>query len=123
MIDKLKSIISRNLINIRGFRSNRKIVIFESDDWGGIRIPNIKCIDYLRKLNIDVDKCHYMLNDTLENHNDFENIFEVLTKFRDSKNQYPKITANTIICNPDFERIEQSNFEKLFFRIKHYYLQ
>ena len=26
-----------------------------------------------------------MLNDTLENHNDFENIFEVLTKFRIQK--------------------------------------
>ncbi len=114
MINKLKRTISRNLINIPGYRTNRKIVVFESDDWGSIRMPNKESIDYLRKLGVDVDKCHYMLNDTLESQNDFENLFEILTKFKDSKEKNPKITANTIVCNPDFIRIEQSGFKNYF---------
>jgi len=114
LIHKLKNIITRNLINISGFRSNKKIVIFESDDWGSIRMPNVESIDYLRKLGVNVDKCHYMLNDTLESQTDFENLFEILAKFKDSTGTYPKITANTIVCNPDFERIAESNFENYF---------
>ena len=47
-------------------------------------MPNKESIDYLRKLGVDVDKCHYMLHDTLESQNDFENLFEILTKFKDS---------------------------------------
>ena len=110
----LKQIISRNRTNFLGWRTNRKIIVFESDDWGSIRIPDNYCINHLKKLDINVDKCHYMLNDTLENQKDYENIFEVLTKFRDSKSQHPKITANTIVRNPDFNKIEQSGFKNYF---------
>jgi hypothetical protein len=114
MINNLKEIVSRNLVNIPGFRTNRKIVVFESDDWGSIRMPSIEAINYLKKIGIAVDKCHYMLNDILENQFDFERIFEVLTEFKDCKGSHPKITANTIVANPDFDKIRDSNFENYF---------
>ena len=36
MFKKLKSSIGRNLTNARGWRSNRKIFVIESDDSGSI---------------------------------------------------------------------------------------
>ena len=114
MIINIKKKISQNRINIFGFKTSRKIIVFESDDWGSIRMPNKQSINVLREMGLKVDSCHYMLNDTLENQSDFENLFEILTKFKDVKEQHPKITSNTIVCNPDFKRIEQSNFENYF---------
>ena len=114
MTHKIRRTISRNLLNSRGFHTNRKIIVFESDDWGSIRMPNCESIDYLRKLGINVDNCHYMLNDTLESQNDLEKLFEILSKFKDSRGKNPRITANTIVCNPDFPRIEQSDFKNYY---------
>ena len=37
---KLKQIISHNLLNIPGWRTKRKLVVIESDDWGAIRMPS-----------------------------------------------------------------------------------
>ena len=39
MIRKIKHALGNNLINIRGWRTNRKIVVIESDDWGTLRTP------------------------------------------------------------------------------------
>lgn len=36
----LKQYITHNLLNIPGWRTNRKIVVIESDDWGSIRMPS-----------------------------------------------------------------------------------
>jgi hypothetical protein len=45
MINSLKSTLSRNLTNARGWRTNRKIVVIESDDWGSIRMPHMLIIN------------------------------------------------------------------------------
>jgi hypothetical protein len=45
MINSLKSTLSRNLTNARGWRTNRKIIVFESDDWGSIRMPHMLIIN------------------------------------------------------------------------------
>ena len=36
----LKQTITHNLLNIPGCRTNRHIVVIESDDWGSIRMPS-----------------------------------------------------------------------------------
>ena len=36
----LKKIMADVAINLRGPRLGRKIVVFESDDWGNIRMPS-----------------------------------------------------------------------------------
>lgn len=43
-MQKLKSRLSRNLVNALGCRTNRKIVVFESDDWENIRMRDQKNI-------------------------------------------------------------------------------
>jgi hypothetical protein len=42
MINFLKSTLSINITNARGWRTNREIIVLESDDWCAIRIPNLK---------------------------------------------------------------------------------
>lgn len=106
----LKQTISRNLINIIGFRTNRKIVVIESDDWGSVRMPSKKAFDKLLNAGIRVDNCHYCKYDSLESESDLSLLFDVLCSVKD-KNENPAIiTGNSVVANPDFEKIAKSNF-------------
>ena len=44
MLDKIK----RHISNIPGWRTNRKLVVFESDDWGSIRMPDKKTFEKIQ---------------------------------------------------------------------------
>ena len=46
-LNKLKSIAGRHLVNSKGWRTNRKIVVLESDDWGAIRMSSKEAFDKL----------------------------------------------------------------------------
>jgi hypothetical protein len=110
MINSLKSTLNRNLTNAKGWRTNRKIIVIESDDWGSIRMPDKKTVDFLKTKGLAVDKCPYVMNDCLESNDDLEILFEFIEK----RNKHPVITANFLTANPNFEKIEKSNFEKYF---------
>lgn len=109
MMSNLKETVSRNLINIPGFRTKRKIVVFESDDWGSIRMPSKKVFESLKNHGIPVDKSPYCKFDSLESNSDMERLLDLLSGFKDFKGNKPIITANTVVANPDFENI-QANF-------------
>jgi hypothetical protein len=36
----LRDILGKYYINLRGWKTKRKIVVIESDDWGSIRMPS-----------------------------------------------------------------------------------
>lgn len=110
MLAKIKSSISRNLTNARGWRTDRKIVVFESDDWGSIRMPNKQNFDLLIKNNIRVDSSKYNSLDSLEKKDDLELLFELISKYTDINRCHPKFTFNTVMGNPDFEAIRKLNF-------------
>jgi hypothetical protein len=38
MLSEIKQNLSRNLSNLPGWRTNRHIIVMESDDWGSIRM-------------------------------------------------------------------------------------
>ena len=111
----IKHNIFQYLINIPGFRINRKIVVLESDDWGSIRMPSVQVYNKLLKSGIRVDNCHFNRYDSLENVDDLESLFNLLIKFKDVNGNHPVITANTIVANPDFEKIKDSKYEQYFF--------
>ena len=54
MTGKLSAIMSfkaklmRNLSNLPGWRTKRKIVVIESDDWGSIRMPSKRAYEELK---------------------------------------------------------------------------
>lgn len=109
------SILKRNIINILGFRTNRKIVIIESDDWGSIRMPSIEVYKKLKSNGYSVDKRQYERLDSLESEDDLNMLFDILVKFKDSTGNPPIITANSVVTNPDFEKIKEFSFTKYFY--------
>jgi len=93
-----------------GWKTDKKIVVFESDDWGAIRMPNKIVYDKLIKTNDKLVDDNYSKFDGIARTDDLEILFEVLSKHKDKNENNPVITANTIVANPDFEKIRKSNF-------------
>ena len=100
--------------NSRGWKTDRKIVVIESDDWGSIRMPSKDVYEKLLLKGYAVDKLSYLKYDALESNSDLRQLFDVLTSVKDVKGNHPVITANTIMSNPDFDKIRASNFKKYY---------
>ena len=107
--------ISSNLLNLPGWHTNRKIVVIESDDWGSIRMPSKEVYEKLLKKNIPVDQLSFNRYDSLASVDDLTALFEVLNSVHD-KNGNPAIfTANTIVANPDFNKIMENGFNQYYY--------
>lgn len=111
----LKESILHYLFLNTGWRSDRKIVVFESDDWGMIRMASKKAFNYFKKAGVPVESCLYNSNDMLENNEDLELLFETFNCVKDKNGNPAILTANNIVANPDFEKIKQSNFQDYFY--------
>ncbi len=109
----------KNFIShLPGWKTRRKILVIESDDWGSIRMPSRKSFDRLRAKGIDVesgDSLRYNLYDTLANEDDLHALFEVLRTHKDSYGNPAVITAMSLSANPDFERIRSDHFDRYHF--------
>jgi hypothetical protein len=116
---ELKRLYIRKYHKIKGRKIKRKFLVIESDDWGTIRMPNIEVYNSLIKSGRIDDKLAYSKFDALESNDDLMALFDILHKFKDSNGQHPVITANTIMSNPDFDKIRSSEFKnyahELFF--------
>lgn len=102
-----KRILAKNYINAIGWRTNKRYVLIESDDWGSIRMPSKKVYDLLLSKGIHVDKDYFDQYDSLESTDDLTALFEVLTGVKDSLGHPAVITPLAVSANPNFELIEQ----------------
>lgn len=109
-VTRLKSEVSRNLLNVPGWRTRRKLVLIESDDWGSIRMPSSEVYRKFIDRGFDIAGSDYNRIDTLESNEDLEMLFEVLRSHKDSRGNAPVITANCVMGNPDFPKIRESDF-------------
>jgi len=108
----------RNLSNIPGWRTNRRIVVFESDDWGSIRMPSRLAFRNLSNAGMDLkgfDALRYNLYDTLETSSDLELLFQLLGSVRDSANNPAVFTAVSVMANPDFKKIKENGYRQYFY--------
>jgi hypothetical protein len=108
-----------SLVNIPGTRTSRKIVVFESDDWGTIRMRDRRALQALKQFGVRAEQCPYLSNDHLEAAGDMQALFDVLSRYRDSHGRPAKFTFNTIMANPDFQRIRESSFLSYFWEHFH----
>ncbi len=115
MIAKLKTKIASNLRNVPGWRTNRKIVVFESDDWGAIRMPSKETYSKLLTKGLNVNQSPYNKYDALESNDDLSALFEILMKYKGKNGKHPVFTALSIVANPDFKKIKENNFSKYEF--------
>ncbi len=116
MLSTFKYSISKNLVNIPGWFTNRKIIVIESDDWGSIRMPSNGVYSSLLKNGIRVNECPYCSNDSRETAEDLEMLYETLLSVKDKNNNPGKVTANFLVANPDFDAIERSNYQNYSFK-------
>jgi hypothetical protein len=107
---KIKENLNLHLRNIPGWTTNRKIVVFESDDWGSVRMSSKEAYEKLFKDGIAVNDNHFIANDALECNSDIESLYEVLTNYKDKTGRNPVFTAVCVVANPDFEKIKRNGF-------------
>ncbi len=110
----VKQKIVHNLLNIPGHRTGKKNIVFESDDWGSIRMPSKKAVDELYATGINVYSNPFNNLDALESEEDLTSLYEVLCRFKDHHGNHPVITANCIVANPDFDKIKNNNFQNYY---------
>ena len=108
MLERIK----KNIINVPGKRLAKKFLVLESDDWGTIRMPGKEAYDKLLAKNLVQANDAFSKYDALETDKDLTDLFEVLAKYKDNKQNHPVITANTVVCNPDFDKIKESGYRE-----------
>jgi len=105
----------KNLSNFIGWKTSRKIVVIESDDWGSVRTRSRKDYDEMLAKGLEVDRSVFTKFDGLESNRDLENLFEVLSKYKDSTGRSAVFTPMCLVANPNFERIKASDFLEYHF--------
>lgn len=103
--------LAKNYINAIGWRTKKKLVLIESDDWGAIRMPSRETYEKLRVAGAG-DGCFFDKFDSLESSKDLELLFEVLSSVKDHKGQYAIMQPFTVVANPNYEAIEANQFSK-----------
>lgn len=78
-------------------------------------MPSSRAYNELLKAGFPLEKRPFERYDTLESQDDLNALFEVLTLFKDDHGNHPVLTLNTILTNPDFDRIESGNFLEYHF--------
>jgi hypothetical protein len=107
-----RKFLTKNYINFRAWKTNRKIVVIESDDWGSIRMRSKLCYKELLRKKIPVNKSYFTRNDALETNEDIFELQTILSNHKDHKGNHPKITMNSLVANPDFDSIINNGYTK-----------
>ncbi len=92
-------------VNRLGWKSNRTLLVIESDDWGMVRVASLAAYRRLQAKGYPVDECPYNRYDTLESAADLDALSETLAGFRDHTGRPAVVTANMVMGNPDFDAI------------------
>ena len=104
----------KNLINIPGKKIQKKLIVFESDDWGSIRISSKLVYEKLLSYGLISDNDPFSKYDSIENDEDLNFLLNVLVKYKDINNNSPILTTNTVVCNPDFDKIKSNNYSNFY---------
>lgn len=108
----IKSSIRVNISNIPGWRTQRHIVVIESDDWGSIRMSSLEAYDRMLKAGMRENRNHYNTFDALECNKDLEELFDVLSQFKDSTGRNPVMTGVNVVANPVFDKIKETDYKE-----------
>ncbi|MBK8547870.1 MAG: hypothetical protein IPL63_10985 [Saprospiraceae bacterium] len=106
MIQEIKTGLTQWVKGSLGWKTERKIVVFESDDWGSIRMPSQKVYDSLVSKGVRLDsQGGYLFNkfDTLADEDDLTALFEVLQSVKDKNGNPAVFTTVCVAANPDFQ--------------------
>ena len=104
----MKQFLANHLKNIRGKKIKRKLLAFAVDDYGNIRVANLKAKENLLQKGVKLDN-RFDHFDALDTRDDYEMLFDVLSFVKD-KNSNPAIfTPYALPCNTDYQRAIESD--------------
>ena len=106
-----------HFILIPGWRTKRHIIVIESDDWGSIRMPSKEVYEQLLRDGYNVDRDLFSRYDSLERGNDLAALFDVLQSVKDKNGHPAVITADSVVANPDFDKIEANGFSSYCYEL------
>jgi len=110
---ELLSKVTGHVSNIPGWRTAEKLIVIESDDWGSIRMPSLKVFKNLTEAGIDLisdEGSRFNKFDSLATEEDLASLFGILASVDDSTGRHAVITPFSLVANPDFGKIRDSNF-------------
>lgn len=94
------------LKNIPGWHSSKKLVVFNVDDYGNVRLASRSAYEKLSKSGLEL-KNRFDRLDTLETRDDLEALLEVLSSVRDNAGRAAVFTSYALCANPDFEALRR----------------
>lgn len=105
-----------NIKNLRGWKTQRKIVVFSIDDYGNVRLDSKEA-----KINMIKEGARFESRfdhlDALENREDLEMLFDALSSVKDIHGHHAVFTPFALPCNIDFERINQENYKEYHYEL------
>lgn len=111
MLNTLKNYI----INARGIKITRKIIIFLVDDYGTIRISSNNALQKLQQVTPNVVNNRFNQFDDIASADDLTALFEILTSVKDKNGNHAVLTPMTVVANPNFEAIKEADFTQYFY--------
>ena len=103
-----------NLKNIIGWKTNRKIVVLAFDDYGNVRVDSKRARELMDKEGLK-KYARFDLFDSLENREDLEMMYEALSSAKDLNGSSAKLTAFSVPCNIDFEKVAENGFDQYYY--------
>lgn len=103
-------------LDYKSFKTQRQIIVIESDDWGSLRTKNKSIRTQLNAINPNISNDKYCQLDSLATENDLELLFDVLLSVKDKNHNPACITPNVCIANPDFQKIKENAFEQFHYK-------
>lgn len=106
-----RDIIAKNFINAVGWRTKRKFLLIESDDWGTIRTASRQAYEVIQSKTGN-QGCFFDKYDSIESSTDLEMLFEVLSCVKDMNGNSVVMSPISVVANPKYEIIEKNGFSE-----------
>ncbi len=108
----VKNFLARNFKNAFGWSTKRKIIVFEVDDYGAVRVASKQARERLVAKGLQLDKNKFDYYDALEDKDDLTQLLDTLSGIKDSQGKHPVLTALAIPANPDFEWMRRTGYHE-----------
>jgi roadblock/LC7 domain-containing protein len=102
-------------LNLKSFKTKKRYLIIESDDWGSLRTKDNNTKEKLNKISKAINQDSYCQLDSIATADDLNSLFDVLGSVHDRNENPACMTANVCAANPIFEKIKDSNYEEFYF--------
>lgn len=109
--NKIKKVIKQFLYK-QGLKTDRKIVVFESDDWGAERSFSAESLEKLKVKYPDFKPDNYQAFDSIETDEDVKCLKEVLLKHRDKNGKPACFTLNFATKNLDYDAMKECDYKE-----------